>query len=141
MERSRRGAETEAGTPTHGRAVHPGWRGELRGAATDSAGAAGEEPVDGGEEAEARPPGGAAAAFARGADAELAAEVGRRIRRARARAGVSQEALAGRVGCARPTVCRWEWGRRLPALGALVRVAATLGVAPAALLPRSDGEG
>ena len=85
-------------------------------------------------------PGGASVVAGDG-DAALAAEVGRRIRRARERAGVSQEALAVRVGCARPTVCRWERGRRLPALGALVRIAAELGVAPAALLPGSDGEG
>ena len=84
---------------------------------------------------------GGASVFAGDGDAALAAEVGRRIRRARARAGVSQEALAARIGCGRPTVCRWERGRRLPALGALVRVAAALGVAPAALLPGSDGEG
>ena len=74
-------------------------------------------------------------------EAALAAAVGRRIRRARQRAGVSQAALAERIGCARPTVCRWERGRRLPVLGALVRVAATLNVAPAALLPEPDGEG
>jgi transcriptional regulator with XRE-family HTH domain len=82
-----------------------------------------------------------AAVLARSDEVALAAAVGRRIRRERRRAGVSQGALAARVGCARPTVGRWERGQRLPTLGSLVRIAAALGVAPAALLPGSDGEG
>lgn len=38
------------------------------------------------------------------------------IREARARAGLSQAALARRVGCPQSTIARWERGNRLPSL-------------------------
>lgn len=69
------------------------------------------------------------------ADPDAAAAVAARIRLARARAGLSQTALAARLGCTRPTVGRWERGTRRPSLAALLRLAAALGVAAAELLP------
>jgi transcriptional regulator with XRE-family HTH domain len=63
------------------------------------------------------------------------AEVGRRIRVARSRAGLTQDALATRVSLSRTSVTNIEKGRQKVLLHTLCGLAAALGVAPADLLP------
>jgi DNA-binding XRE family transcriptional regulator len=62
------------------------------------------------------------------------AAVGRRIRRLREAAGMTQESLAEAAGIGRVTLVRIERGEQSPRYGTLVRLAAALGEAPAALL-------
>lgn len=75
-------------------------------------------------------------------DRALAVCVAERVRFARAKAGLSQEALARRVGIARPNVARLEAGRHLPSLSTLRRVSKALGVALGFLVtvPGPDAE-
>lgn len=65
------------------------------------------------------------------------AEVGRRIRDARTRHGLSQEQLAHAADVARHTVYRTELGTHSPTLDVLLRLAHALGVPPASLMPDS----
>lgn len=74
-----------------------------------------------------------------------AAIAGQAIRRERKAAGLSQAALAERIGVAQPTIVRWEDGTRAPDVNALSAVAEALGVSAADLLtdqpsrPRLNG--
>ena len=52
----------------------------------------------------------------------------------RKRLGLSQAALAEKLGVEQPTVQRWEKGKREPDLGQLISLANVLGVEPGALL-------
>jgi transcriptional regulator with XRE-family HTH domain len=63
------------------------------------------------------------------------AEVGRRVRLARERAGLTQDALAGRVSLSRTSVTNIEKGRQKVLLHTLCSLADALGVAPEVLLP------
>lgn len=63
------------------------------------------------------------------------AEVGRRVRRARARAELTQELLARKAGLTRGSITNIESGAQAPPPYRLVRLAAALGVEPAHLLP------
>jgi len=150
MERARRGAGPEGCPRPRAGSVHPGWGTGARGGRAHpgagdearGAGVLGRLRADGGEGAAPEDAVQPAEFDEIGVDAAaLGVAVGRRIRRARTRAGLSQAALAERLGCARPTVCRWERGRREPSLGVLVRIAAAVGVRPAALLPDAGEEG
>jgi transcriptional regulator with XRE-family HTH domain len=60
--------------------------------------------------------------------------VGRAIRRERKSAGLSQDALAERVGVSRVTVSRWENGRATPTLECLFTLIDILGVSGTDLL-------
>lgn len=51
----------------------------------------------------------------------------RALRRARIDAGLTQQALADRVGVARPRIARWEAGGRVPKVETAVRLARELG--------------
>lgn len=55
----------------------------------------------------------------------------------RKRKGLSQTALAEKVGVEQPTIQRWETGKREPDLTALHQLAAVLGVTPGMLLDGS----
>jgi transcriptional regulator with XRE-family HTH domain len=50
-------------------------------------------------------------------------ELGRRIKEARERAGLTQHALAAKLGCAASAVCHWEGGKRQPPPERLVAIA------------------
>jgi transcriptional regulator with XRE-family HTH domain len=63
------------------------------------------------------------------------AEVGRRVRHARATAGLTQDTLAARVALSRTSVTNIEVGRQKMMLHTLWDLAAALGVEPATLLP------
>jgi transcriptional regulator with XRE-family HTH domain len=63
------------------------------------------------------------------------AEVGRRVRLARERAGLTQDALAARVSLSRTSVTNIEKGRQKVLLHKFCSLAAALGVDPAVLLP------
>jgi transcriptional regulator with XRE-family HTH domain len=65
---------------------------------------------------------------ARPEDAELAMEFGRRLRRARIEAGLTQEALAELAGVHATYVGNVERGYSSPTLGTIVRLAAALDV-------------
>ncbi len=71
-------------------------------------------------------------------DDEFAVRLGATIALWRRRRGLSREALAEAVGCDRSTLARWEKGRRLPPLTALLLLGRTLGCGAAALLPNDD---
>jgi transcriptional regulator with XRE-family HTH domain len=62
-------------------------------------------------------------------------EVGRRVRLARERAGLTQDALATRVSLSRTSVTNIEKGRQKVLLHTLCGLADALGVAPAVLMP------
>ena len=57
-----------------------------------------------------------------------------RLRRLRVEAGLTATMLAIRSGCAQSTIAGIESGRRQPSPPLLIRIAAALGVTPAALL-------
>jgi transcriptional regulator with XRE-family HTH domain len=63
------------------------------------------------------------------------AEIGRRVRGARERAGLTQEALAARVGLSRTSLTNIERGRQKMLLHTLCGIAQATGVKPARLLP------
>lgn len=65
----------------------------------------------------------------------VAVEIGRRLKTARVRLGLSQYGIAGSLGIAQPTVHSWERGARLPSIESLMRVAAYLDVPITDLLP------
>jgi transcriptional regulator with XRE-family HTH domain len=65
------------------------------------------------------------------------AEVGRRVRQARERVGLTQEDLAARVSLSRTSVTNIEKGRQKLLLHTLYGLAAALQVSPVALLPGS----
>lgn len=69
------------------------------------------------------------------------AEVGRRIRDARDRSGMTQEALSSMVGLSRTSVTNIERGRQKLLLHTLRDIAAALGVAVAQLLPDQSSAG
>lgn len=62
-------------------------------------------------------------------------EVGDRISKARATAGISQGKLATRVGVTRVSIVNLEHGRQRAPLHVLWRIATALGVEPARLVP------
>jgi Zn-dependent peptidase ImmA (M78 family)/transcriptional regulator with XRE-family HTH domain len=65
-----------------------------------------------------------------------AAEVGRRIRLRREELGLSQGALARRLGKTQTAVSYWEAGKRTPAVEDLLDLAETLSTTVAALVPQ-----
>jgi transcriptional regulator with XRE-family HTH domain len=67
-------------------------------------------------------------------EAEVAAEIGRRIAGARIAAGLSLRTLAARLGVDHSTLAGYESGRRPLRVTQLVSIAHAVGVAPAALL-------
>ena len=58
----------------------------------------------------------------------------------RKRAGLSQEALAERLGVSRQAVSKWETGEALPETGKLAALAAELGVSVDWLLSEAELE-
>ena len=58
----------------------------------------------------------------------------------RKRAGLSQEALAERLGVSRQAVSKWETGEALPETGKLATLAAALGVSVDWLLSEAEPE-
>ena len=52
------------------------------------------------------------------------------LKRLRIERGLTQEALAARIGVARPAVARWETGVRKPQLSTLARIAEALDIDP-----------
>jgi transcriptional regulator with XRE-family HTH domain len=68
--------------------------------------------------------------------AEWRAAFGARLRAARERRGLSQEALAERAGVDRKLIYRTELGQTSPRLDAVVCIAAALGQQPSSLLPK-----
>jgi ribosome-binding protein aMBF1 (putative translation factor) len=60
-------------------------------------------------------------------DAALASQIARAIVRARTAAGLSQAALATRMGTSQPFVAKLESGRALPSTSTLVKVARATG--------------
>lgn len=63
--------------------------------------------------------------------------MGRRIRRARLRAGISQQEVADAIGVGVTSVSRWEVGTRVPSAVRLAKLARVLGVSVDFLL---DGQ-
>lgn len=61
--------------------------------------------------------------------------VGIRVRAARERAGMTQEALAGKLGITQTAVSYWEAGKRDIGVADLERIAVALGIRAASLLP------
>lgn len=61
--------------------------------------------------------------------------IGGRISGARRARHMTQEELAGEIGCDRSSIARWEAGTRLPRLTHLLALSRVLRCAPAALLP------
>jgi transcriptional regulator with XRE-family HTH domain len=72
-------------------------------------------------------------------DEELAGIIGRKVREARERAGLTQTALSEQTGIAAPNVSRLEAGTHLPSVTTLKRVADTLRV-PICSLLEPEGE-
>jgi len=64
--------------------------------------------------------------------------IGARIRTARERAGLSQAAAAALVGVSQQSVAAWERGAQAIPAPVLVRLAESLGVSPASLLPGGE---
>jgi transcriptional regulator with XRE-family HTH domain len=65
---------------------------------------------------------------------QVAAIVGRRIRRIRRGLEMSLEALADNAGIHRTQMTRIEWGEQLPRLDTVIKLAGGLGVSPWVLL-------
>jgi transcriptional regulator with XRE-family HTH domain len=63
--------------------------------------------------------------------------IGRLVRAAREQAGLTQDGLACGIGLTRPSITNIEKGRQKLLLHTFYDLAATLGIAPAALLPKS----
>jgi transcriptional regulator with XRE-family HTH domain len=63
-----------------------------------------------------------------------------RLRRARVKEGLSQEALAERVGVTARTVINWETGVNSPELAKIPKIAAATGVKPAWFFAGEDEE-
>jgi transcriptional regulator with XRE-family HTH domain len=63
---------------------------------------------------------------------------GEELRRARLRAGLTQQALADRAGLHYTYVCHLEHDRYSPTLDAVFRLCDALGVSPARLIGRVD---
>ena len=63
------------------------------------------------------------------------ATIGERIARARRARRMTQEGLAGEIGCDRSAIARWEAGSRMPRLSHLLTLCRVLGCAPGSLLP------
>jgi transcriptional regulator with XRE-family HTH domain len=61
---------------------------------------------------------------------------GDRLRAARERRGLSQEALAEKAGVDRKLIYRTELGQTSPRLDAVMQIAEALGVQPSTLLPK-----
>jgi transcriptional regulator with XRE-family HTH domain len=53
---------------------------------------------------------------------------GELVKEARLRSGLSQHALARRLGTSQPVIARWESGRRSPSVDALVRAVRACGL-------------
>jgi transcriptional regulator with XRE-family HTH domain len=64
--------------------------------------------------------------------------VGGLVRKARDKAGLTQDALASRIGLTRTSVTNIEKGRQKVLLHTLCDLASALGIPPAALLPESQ---
>ena len=64
----------------------------------------------------------------------MSMRLGRRIRAARDERGLTQEAVAGKVGISRGYLARVETGRHEPSLSMLAKLAKALGVKPGELL-------
>lgn len=79
--------------------------------------------------------------FVRMTDEELAAVIGRNVRAARERAGLTQTGLAERSGMAAPHISRLEAGTHLPSVTTLKRVADVLEVPICSLLDPPTGQG
>jgi transcriptional regulator with XRE-family HTH domain len=62
-------------------------------------------------------------------------DLGVNIRAARMAAQMTQESLAGKLGCTQTAVSYWEAGKRDPGVPDLLRIAEALGEAAASLLP------
>ncbi len=75
------------------------------------------------------------------AERDFNAEIGRRVRGARARARLTQELLARKTGLTRGSITNIESGAQAPPPYRLVRLAAALGVKPADLLPGLEEPG
>ncbi|MCA8943797.1 MAG: helix-turn-helix transcriptional regulator [Planctomycetes bacterium] len=65
---------------------------------------------------------------------KLASEVAVRLRQLRARLDLTQDEVAGRVGCHESAISRWESGARLPSCQDLIELARVYGVSCDALL-------
>jgi transcriptional regulator with XRE-family HTH domain len=70
-----------------------------------------------------------------GAQSAGNADVGSAVRQARERAGLTQTALAERLGTTQTCISYWETGKRDMGAADLVKAAAALGVPAASLLP------
>jgi HTH-type transcriptional regulator, competence development regulator len=73
------------------------------------------------------------------AEKKLLAEVGHRIREARAAQGLSLEQLARLTGISAPALSLIETGKRDPRLTTLKRISDALRVAPATLIANGSG--
>ena len=67
-------------------------------------------------------------------------EFGRRLKELRQKAGLSQAALAAKVGIPQSAVSQWESGIHAPAVIDIPDIAAALGVAPGVLFKPPTGE-
>jgi len=63
-------------------------------------------------------------------DLVIATATGAEIRRARTNAGLSQQALANRLGVSQPQISAWESGRQLPRWPQLLAIGLVLDVSP-----------
>jgi transcriptional regulator with XRE-family HTH domain len=69
----------------------------------------------------------------------LATLLGKRIREARARSGLSESEFADMVGCCPRLMRYWCAGQRIPSVEQLVRIAVTADAPPSWLLMPLDG--
>lgn len=70
----------------------------------------------------------------------IAHSIGARIRAVREAAGISQQALADRVGATAPTISRLEAGSLMPTVTTVVALAAAMGVPASALFQFEPAE-
>lgn len=75
-----------------------------------------------------------------GSPAPACVPLGARIRSARESAGLTQEALAGKLGVTQTAVSYWEAGKRDPGIGDLTALAEALGVTAASLLSEGGAQ-